>query len=146
MYTRTSTLTAQRAPEVWELIAELRRTSKACSAGALTEQPARIIELACAAEDAIHNLLGLLAPCAYYEDEIAEKASLAAHVAVNHLTSALERVADRFRETGGWICNGLQAYQTVLETLVMARGLRSQRLGLRDPARRVPEPAFGYDD
>jgi len=146
MYTRTSTLAAQRAPEVWELIAYLRKSTMACSVGALTEQPARIIELACAAEDAIHNLLGLLSPYAYYEDDIADKASLAAHVAVDHLASALDRVADRFRETGGWICNGLQAYQVTMETLVMARGLRSQRLGLRDPARRVPEPALGFDE
>ena len=95
---------------------------------------------------AVHGLLNLLQGYGRYEAELADTAYQAASGAIRRLEAALEAVHGRFCETGAWIAGGKSAYEAILSAAVMCRGIRSQRLGLQDPARRVRALEFDYAD
>lgn len=140
----TSTLVGSNNPEVYELIAQTGSSACGTQTASAFSSAAEIARHALETQAAVHGLLSLLQGYGRYEPDLADTAYQAASGVIRRLEAALETVYGRFCETGAWIAGGKTAYEAILSAAVMCRGIRSQRLGLQDPARRVRAQEFDY--
>ena len=140
----TSTLIGSSNPQAYELIAQIGIGARETFTASASSSAAKITRHAQETQAAVHGLLNLLQGYGRYESDLADTAYQAASGAVRRLEAALETVHGRFCETGNWIAGGKIAYEAILSAAVMCRGIRSQRLGLQDPARRVTVSEYDY--
>ena len=138
----TRTLIASEKPEIWDLIAQIGIGARETQTASAFASAAEITRHALETQAAVHGLLDLLQGYGRYEAEPADTAYQVAVGTFRRLEAAMEAVYGRFCEGGRWIAGGKNAYEAILSAVVMCRGIRSDWLGLQDPARRVPE--FDY--
>lgn len=130
--------------DAWRLVYELPTHVEAVCRHAQTGSALETVKACVHVQEAVHDLLANLRTMKAYPQDLAWHAYRAAGKAVNDFELALDTLNGRYCETGKWVANGLAAYQAVLETSVMCRGLRAHRLGLADPSRLEPVEEYDY--
>lgn len=140
----TATLIATNNPHCLELIAGMGIAVRN-TLGVMPFAPAaEITRHTVQAQASVHGLLDLLQGYGRYEADLADTAYDVASGAIERLEAALETEHGCFCESGVFVAGGLAAYEAILSAAVMGRGIRSQRLGLKDPMWRVQIPEYDY--